>query len=491
MRRVLLIETEEEVRKQLLLALREEGIAAEAVSGADAARLLLSQVEVGCVVIGGGSARVPDILESGADAAFPVDVIVALRTDDATAGLAAIQEGAADYVALSGGARALAIAIQKIEGRREASRVAGRASRRAPWGGQQGPEGAPPGLTGRPPAAVPATPEAPALVGNSPKMLALLAAIRQLAPVRANVLIGGESGTGKELVARALHDQSPWRGGPFVPVNCGAIPAGLIESELFGHVRGAFTDAVRDRRGMFEAAHGGTLFLDEIADLPLTLQPKLLRAIQEGEIHRVGDAIDLRVEVRVVAATARDLAAEVAAGRFREDLYYRLSALSVELPALRHRREDIPSLAEHFLERARRRLGVTVAGISEGAMRRLLAHPWPGNVRELENTIERAAVMCAHGEIDEASLPERLTEQPIAAAQSAGLEPAAVSTDDMSIKRATRYWEEVLIRRALQRTQGNRTRAAHLLEISQRALLYKIKEYGIIAVRGTAVPEEN
>jgi two-component system response regulator AtoC len=322
------------------------------------------------------------------------------------------------------------------------------------------------------------------LVGESPKIAAVLTMVRRLAPVRTGVLVGGESGTGKELVAQALHDQSPWRGGPFVAINCGAIPAGLIESELFGHVRGSFTDAVRDKRGLFEAAHGGTLFLDEIADLPLGLQSKLLHAVQDGVIRRVGDVEDLRVEVRVVAATARDLSAEVRAGRFREDLYYRVAGLSIQLPPLRDRREDIPLLARHFLARARARLAVTVTEIDPEALRLLTLYAWPGNVRELENTIERAAVLCTADRIDVASLPDRLV-----AAQSAlpvrieRIGPAPIS-EDLSIKRASRRSEEDLIRRALTVTDGNRTRAAELLEISHRALLYKIKDYGILVGRG-------
>jgi two-component system response regulator AtoC len=328
-------------------------------------------------------------------------------------------------------------------------------------------------------------------------MTALAAMIRRLAAARASVLIGGESGTGKELVAQALHRESPWSRGPFVPVNCGAISPGLVESELFGHVRGAFTDAHRDKRGLFESAHGGTLFLDEIADLPLELQPKLLRAIQEGEIRRVGDVEDLHVQVRVVAATARDLLAEVGAGRFREDLYYRIGALSLQIPPLRERTEDIPLLAEHFLQRARRRLSVDVSRISPEAMEALTRYRWPGNVRELENTIERAAVMCGGSEIDVASLPERLHPAVTALTVKGAGEPGAwgvvgggvgsattsvggpPAVEDLSIKRAARRSEEELIRRALARTSGNRTRAAELLEISPRALLYKIKEYRI------------
>ncbi len=317
------------------------------------------------------------------------------------------------------------------------------------------------------------------LVGESPAMAALRATLRKVAPHKATVLIRGESGTGKEVVARAVHALSPRSGAPFVAVNCGAIPAGLIESELFGHLKGAFTDAVRDRVGLVEQAAGGTLFLDEIGELPAASQVKLLRVLQDGHVKRLGGDSDVVVDVRVVAATSRPLEAEVAAGRFREDLFFRLDVLTLRLPPLRDRTGDVARLAAHFLADARARLGaaVTARAFEPEALAALEGYAWPGNVRELENTIERAAVLCEGAEIDVASLPERVVA-------SHGATPAPVpvvpgEADDLSIKRAARRTEEVLIRRALARTGGNRTRAAELLEISQRALLYKIKEYGI------------
>jgi two-component system response regulator AtoC len=506
MHRVLLVESRDSVRRQLLLALRRDGIEAEAVSGAEAARNLLMEGKIDVVALGYDSAAVLEILGlAGPGAVAPPEVVVYLAADDREAGLTALRQGAADFVCLpSAGPGALGLALLKLEARRAAA-AGGTPDRRWDGGRSTAGAGAGAGEGGAHPGS-----GAPTLVGSNPRMTALAATIRKLAGARATVLIGGESGTGKELVAQALHRESPWSEGPFVPVNCGAISPGLIESELFGHVRGAFTDAVRDKAGLFESADGGTLFLDEIADLPIGLQPKLLRAIQEGEVRRVGDVEDHHVQVRVVAATARDLLAEVEAGRFREDLYYRLSALSLRIPPLRDRRDDIPRLAAHFLERVRRRLGVEVDAISAEAMQVLVAHGWPGNVRELENTIERAAVMCSGREIDIASLPERLHEtaarlfatrdgspagprvaEGAVASGGAGLmavplpvpvpgDMGAQAGDDLSIKRAARRTEEVLIRRALARTVGNRTRAAELLEISPRALLYKIKEYGIL-----------
>jgi len=315
------------------------------------------------------------------------------------------------------------------------------------------------------------------LVGESAAMTALKAAVRKMAPHKATVLVLGESGTGKEVVARALHALSPRAGAPFVAVNCGAIPAGLIESELFGHRKGAFTDAVRDRAGLVEEAAGGTLFLDEIGELPAPSQVKLLRVLQDGHVRRLGDdaGADLVVDVRVVAATSRALEDEVAAGRFREDLLFRLDVLTVRLPPLRARAGDVAVLAAHFLARARSRLGAVVVarGFAPEALATMAAYPWPGNVRELENVVERAAVLCEADAIDVANLPERM------AGAAAPVQPPPVGDEDLSIKRGARRMEEALIRRALARTGGNRTRAAELLEISPRALLYKIKEYGV------------
>jgi two-component system response regulator AtoC len=258
-----------------------------------------------------------------------------------------------------------------------------------------------------------------------------------------------------------------------VPINCGAIPENLLESELFGHKKGAFTDATSDRRGLFEEASGGTLFLDEIGELPLNLQVKLLRALQEEQIRRLGDPRDIKVDVRIITATHRDLAAEAKAGRFREDLFYRINVLPIAIPPLRARREDINLLVDHFVTRNNARLGTQIRGLSSEARKLLLEYAWPGNVRELENTIERAMVL-ADGEILEATdLPERVRE---------ALDPVQVqlTSGELSIKKTTAAIEEILIRRALAKTKGNRTRAAEILEISHRALLYKIKDYKIV-----------
>jgi two-component system response regulator AtoC len=314
------------------------------------------------------------------------------------------------------------------------------------------------------------------LIGDSEAMAEVLKQVRKVAPIKTTVLLSGESGTGKELVARALHELSPRASFPFVAVNCGAIPGELIESELFGHVKGAFTDAGRNKKGLVVEADGGTLFLDEIGELPHPLQVKLLRFLQEEEVRPVGETRAERVDVRVVAASVRDLGAAVKAGQFREDLYYRLNVVGIRLPPLRERSSDVALLAHHFLARyARLRAGAPIEGISEVALAAIQAYRWPGNVRELEHAIERAAVLCEGPVIREEDLPE-----PVRGGPPPG--PLPVPPEGtLSIKRATRVVEEQLIRSALARTNGNRTRAAELLELSYRALLYKIKEYGIDA----------
>jgi len=310
------------------------------------------------------------------------------------------------------------------------------------------------------------------MLAKSAAMQKVFRTIDKVADFKTTALITGESGVGKELVARALHYRSDRRDKPFIAVNCGAIPENLLESELFGHKRGAFTDANADRAGLFEQADRGTLFLDEIGELPLPLQVKLLRVLQEETVRRIGDVKDTEVDVRITAATHRDLTAEVEAGRFREDLFYRINVMHIPVPPLRERREDIGVLIDHFIERNNNRLGTSTRGITPEARRILMSYAWPGNVRELENTIERAMVL-AEGEIlAEVDLPERIREarDPIRLHLESG---------ELSIKKTSRIIEEVLIRRALTQTKGNRTKASQLLEISHRALLYKIKDYEI------------
>jgi two-component system response regulator AtoC len=309
------------------------------------------------------------------------------------------------------------------------------------------------------------------IVGRGAAMQQVLSVAAKVARHPSTVLVTGESGTGKELVARYIHSSSPRAAEPLVAVNCGAIPENLLESELFGHAKGAFTGATAEKRGLFEEADGGTLFLDEIGELPSPLQVKLLRALQEGEIRRVGDNTARAVDVRLIAATARDLEAEVAAGRFRADLYYRINVVCLHLPPLRDRREDIPELVRHFVQLYGRRLGLSVSAVSPAAMRLLMEYAWPGNVRELENVIERGLVLAEGPQIEPEQLPAMI--------RSPGAAAPTRDELDLSVKRQTAALERGLIRSALERTGGNRTRAAKLLELSHRALLYKIREYGL------------
>lgn len=310
------------------------------------------------------------------------------------------------------------------------------------------------------------------LVAETEVMHNLLRTVRKIAEYKTTVLITGESGTGKELIARAIHDASPRAKGPFVAVNCGAIPETLLESELFGHKKGSFTDAVRDKRGLFEVASTGTLFLDEIGELPLGPQVKLLRVLQEQTVRPVGSEADEKIDVRVLAATVRDLAEDVAAGTFREDLYYRLNVIQLHLPPLRDRLEEIPALVSAFIKRTNSKLRTKIKGLAPETQKLFFSYAWPGNVRELQNVIERAMVLCESDSIEPADLPDRFRARPELVRQS-------IHPQELSIKKTVRVIEEDLIRRALKKTAGNRTNASKILEISHRSLLYKIKEYGI------------
>lgn len=310
------------------------------------------------------------------------------------------------------------------------------------------------------------------LIGKSSQMQCICELIEKVSAFKSSVLITGESGTGKELVARAIHATSPRKDRTFLAINCGAIPDSLLESELFGHKKGSFTGAIQDRKGFFEEADGGTLFLDEIGDIPINLQVKLIRALQEGEVRRVGEERAVSVDVRVIAATAKDLLAEVERGAFREDLYYRLNVLPIHLPPLRERLEDIPLLVEHFIAKYNKSHGLACRGSTPAVMRLLLAYPWPGNIRELENMVERAMILSEKDRIDAEAIPES-----VAQFQKQG---GKRFTDDIfSIKVMSRIIEEQFIRKALKRTHGNKSQAAKLLELSYPALLSKIAEYGI------------
>ena len=319
------------------------------------------------------------------------------------------------------------------------------------------------------------------IIGKSKSMQEVFRQIEKVAASRSVVLIFGESGTGKELVARAIHHRSGRKNGPLVVIDCGAIPENLQESELFGHIKGSFTGAVSAKRGLFEEADGGTLFLDEVGDLSASSQAKLLRVLQEGTIRRVGDTKTIQVDVRVIAATNREMSSEMRDGRFREDLYYRLNVVPLHLPPLRERREDIPLLIDLFIRRygAEARKGVT--RISPSAMELLLDYPWPGNVRELENVIERAVLFCEGEAIGEELLPEEVRLRGEAIRLRVPEAPLRLKE---AVARMSSEVEKGLIERALARTRGNRSAAARLLGISRRTLLYKIKAHGFAQGEG-------
>ena len=311
------------------------------------------------------------------------------------------------------------------------------------------------------------------VIGNSPAMHAVVARLRQIAPTSATVLISGESGTGKELVAKALHNNSPRRYKPFVPLNCAALSENILESELFGHVKGAFTGADRERKGWFEHANGGTLFLDEVGDIPLTTQVKLLRALESGEIVRVGTNEPITVNVRLISATNRDLNEAIEKGTFRQDLYHRLKVISVKLPPLRQRREDIPLLIDHFLKDFNASHGKSVTSITPAARKVLMAHSWPGNVRELRNTIESMVVIDADGALDVDDLTEDL--QAVAPASSNAGQGGAPSLVGRPLEEIDKFY----IAETLKMTNGNREEAAKVLGIGERTLYRRIKEYSI------------
>ncbi|RMF91368.1 MAG: sigma-54-dependent Fis family transcriptional regulator, partial [Nitrospinota bacterium] len=307
------------------------------------------------------------------------------------------------------------------------------------------------------------------LIGKSKSMQDLFELIQRIAKAKTTVLIYGKSGTGKELVAKAIHYNSPRREKPFVTVNCAALPESLLESELFGHVKGAFTGATSNRKGLFEEATGGTVFLDEIGEISPALQVKLLRVLQEGEVKRVGQTSSIKVDFRLIAATNRDLSEAVRQGTFREDLYYRLNVISLSLPELKDRKEDIPLLANHFVKKYARQAQSPVEGISKEAMDLLLRYPWPGNVRELENVIERAVTLGKGPLITPEDLPDLVREEH-------RQEYEALLEGDLSLEEL----EKEYIRRTLQKTRGHQTKTAAILGIDRRTLYRKIRKYGLL-----------
>ena len=316
------------------------------------------------------------------------------------------------------------------------------------------------------------------IIGQSPKMKAIFDLIQTVAPQNSRVLITGESGTGKELVARAIHENSSRSNAPFITINCGAFPETLLESELFGYTKGAFTGANENRRGLFQASHGGTLFMDEIGNMNLAMQVKLYRVLQEGKVRPLGSTEEIDVDVRVIAATNKDLEKAIAAGEFREDLFYRLSVIPMHVPALRDRREDIPLLARHFLESFRNSMNKKIDSISPQAMRRLESYDWPGNVRELENTIERAVALESGPEISVAVLPDRVAGSAASYSSALGQQNGIQLQDDgIDFEKVIAETEKRYLQAALEKAGGVRTQAAELLKISYRSFRHYAKKH--------------
>jgi two-component system response regulator AtoC len=458
-RRALIIDDESGVRQSLGLILEDEGYevatAADADQGLRAARAERFDVVLCDVRMPGRGGL--EILEQLIAAQPDATVLVMSAFGQIEQALEAVRKGAWDYLAKPFTGQELLLAIRKADERERLRRENRRLRRALSHGGA--------GVS---------------IAAASAAMREVFELVERAAEYKTTVLVTGESGAGKEVVARAVHGLSDRASEPYVAVNCGAIPEALIESELFGHARGAFTGAEHDSPGMFREADGGTLFLDEVGELQPPIQVKLLRALQEQEVRPVGAAKTFPVDVRIVAATSRELEQMVAEGRFRADLFYRLNVFRIHVPALRERPEDVPVLADQLLAAHARRIGKAVDPLERDLLDALAAYPWPGNVRELENSLERALILARGRRITRELFPFLGETDGDVASDSSGLSvPTGESGEDLSIKRRSRALEERLIRLALVRTAGNRTRAARILELSPRALQYKLKEYAI------------
>ncbi|HLL00094.1 MAG TPA: sigma-54 dependent transcriptional regulator [Myxococcaceae bacterium] len=444
--RILVVDDEDNARRAIATILGEEGYeVAEASNGADALTRLaefspavvLSDVRMPQM---DGLTLLKKAREQGSDATF---VMMTAFASVETA-VEAMRSGADNYLVKPLDADAVLVvlgkALEKRSLRREAESLRDQVRQRTRFHN---------------------------IIGDSPQLQGIYDVVRRAAATRATVLILGESGTGKELIAQALHQESPRKDKPFIRVHCAALSENLLESELFGHEKGSFTGALARKEGRFELADGGTLFLDEIGEISSSVQVKLLRVLQQREFERVGGTQTLKVDVRIVAATHRDLSAEVKAGRFREDLFYRLNVVSLTLPPLRDRKSDIPALVSHFLEKYGDSYGKEVKGLAPGTLQALLAHDWPGNIRELENAIERAVVLAQGAELTADDLPPVLRGPRPLGAGSSNLIPGA--------SMATIEREAIL--RTLEMVQGSTSRAAEILGISVRKIQYRLKEY--------------
>src|SRR5688572_21468289 len=461
--RVLVVDDEESLRHMLSLALSKDGYHVwTASSGKEGLEALRTGDRFDICVT---DVRMPGMdglafIENGARLGERSPTFIAMSAyGDEKLAVEALRRGAFDYISKPFEPQELSLKLRLVVERKAMARTASEES--VPASGRETKQ--PGGLS--------------EIVSVAPGMKAIFRTVEKVANFPTTVLITGETGTGKERIAGAIHAEGKRAKKPFVAVNCGAIPENLLESELFGHVKGAFTSADQDKAGLFEVAHGGTLFLDEIAELPIQLQVKLLRALEQKEVRRVGGTMNIPIDVRVIAATAKHVESLVREGRFREDLFHRLNVVSILLPPLRDRKEDIPVLVAHFVRRISTRLELSKAEVTPEAMAILERYPWPGNVRELENAIERALVLSEDGgRITSADLDDRFDIETKPTVE--GLPPALID-DSLTLKEMLDRVERMMILRALERTGGNRTRAAVLLGISHRALLYKLKDHGL------------
>jgi DNA-binding NtrC family response regulator len=486
--RILVADDEPNLRRVLTAMLRRDGHeVVAATDGAEAIELIGPDSEVDVVIT---DLRMPtvdgmEVLRHAARTAPQVPVIMITAYGSVGQAVEAIKAGAFDYIEKPFEQDQIRTIVDKAV----KQAIANRAAPRSNISGAQDPGDAVKGKFG--------------LVGDSPEMHAIFDVIEKVADTPSTVLITGESGTGKELVAKALHETSSRKGGPFIKINCAAIPKTLMESELFGYEKGAFTGATSSKPGRFELADGGTLFLDEIGEIPVEMQVKLLRAIQESEFERVGGLKTIKVDVRLITATNRDLEQEIQRGNFRDDLYYRLNVVPLQIPPLRRRAGDIPPLVRHIMRKFNERLKKSVGGISDEALAALENHVWPGNIRELENVLERTILFCKGDRIVLSDLPDEIAQaasrsQPIAAlpeaVDAAGAddeldEPGELGAASGSLKDIVRAEtsrvERELIARALAETGGNVTQAARLLKISRKSLQMKMKELGLRDQDGT------
>jgi DNA-binding NtrC family response regulator len=474
--KILVADDEQNLRRVLTALLRREGHdVVQAANGSEAIERL-ADVDVVITDLRMPGADGMEVLRTAARNHPHVPVIMITAYGSVGQAVEAIKAGAFDYIEKPFEQEAIRIIIEKAIGQAAANKLAPQQQLYASESEQRGKFG---------------------LVGQSAEMHSIFAVIEKVADTPSTVLITGESGTGKELVAKALHEESSRKNGPFIKINCAAIPKTLMESELFGYEKGAFTGATSSKPGRFELANGGSLFLDEIGEIPVEMQVKLLRAIQESEFERVGGIKTLKVDVRLITATNRDLEQEIQRGNFREDLFYRLNVVPLRIPPLRQRSGDIPLLVQHIIKKFNERLRKNITGIADDALAALEAHAWPGNIRELENVLERTILFCKGDRIERADLQlasptpptASPTQPPPLGSNDSGSvpvidedddEPAEISGSLKEVVRAeTARVERELIVKALDETGGNVTQAARLLKISRKSLQMKMKEFGL------------